>query len=179
MKVIAILLFIVTLSSCSSPTDDLQAWADRIKAQPAGRIKPMPEVIEYKPHDYQSALEKSPFADLEPEIESQLRELHEGCDESIKPDSSRRKEDLERYSLDSMEMVGVLYKKKQASKWGLVKMTAGPAQGNVVYVQEGNYVGINHGKIVAIEDEQIEIITLVPDSKGCWEQRTVYMALAQ
>ncbi len=179
MKVITIFLAILALSSCASPTDDLRAWADRIKAQPPGRIKPMPEVVEYKPHDYQSALEKSPFADLEAEIESQLRELHQGCDDSIRPDASRRKEDLERYSLDSMDMVGVLYKKKDLLKWGLIKMTAGPAAGNVMYVKEGNYLGINHGRIISIEDEQIEIVTLVPDSKGCWEQRTVYMALAQ
>jgi len=63
--------------------------------------------------------------------------------------------------------------------WGLIRMTAGPSSGSVVHVTEGNYVGINHGQIVAIGDQQIEVSTLVPDSRGCWEKRTIYMALAQ
>nr|WP_256435596.1 pilus assembly protein PilP [Aliikangiella sp. G2MR2-5] len=163
--------------SCSSNTEDLQAWVDRVKAKPPGRIKPMPEVKEYKPHDYSSAHLKSPFADLEPELEAQIKQLVEGCDETIQPDTSRHKEDLERYSLDSMEMVGSVENKSKL--WGLIKMTAGPAEGNIFHVRQGNYLGINHGRIVEISEDQIEITTLVPDSKGCWEQRTVYMALAQ
>ncbi|WP_185964359.1 pilus assembly protein PilP [Aliikangiella marina] len=165
------------MSACGGNTNDLRAWVDTIKAKPPGRIKPMPEVKEYKPHDYQSAHLKSPFSELEPELESQLQALVDGCDESIRPDTSRRKEDLERYSLDSMEMVGIVNNNQK--QWGLVRMTAGPAKDNVFHVTVGNYLGINHGQIMKIEEQQIEITTLVPDSKGCWEQRTVYMALAQ
>lgn len=176
-KLILISLLGLLLSSCSSNTDDLTSWVARIKAQPAGRIDPMPEVQEYKPHDYSSAHLKSPFSDLEPELESQLQALHDGCDESIQPDVSRRKEELERYSLDSMEMVGMV--EQPGKKWGLLRLTAGPSAGSVPHVQIGDYLGINHGRIVAINEQQIEVTTLVPDSKGCWEERTIYMALAQ
>ena len=100
------LALVLVLASCSSNTDDLQAWVDRIKAQPPGRIQPMPEVKEYKPHDYSSGHLKSPFSEIDPAHDDVLKILVEGCDESIQPDSSRRKEDLERYALDSMEMVG-------------------------------------------------------------------------
>ncbi len=165
------------LVSCSSNTDDLNSWVNQIKAQPPGRIQPMPEVKEYQPHDYSSAHLKSPFSELELELETQLQQLHAGCDESVQPDTSRRKEDLERFSLDSMEMVGKIDNRNNL--WGLIRMTAGPAEGNVYHVVEGNYLGINHGQIVKITEEQIEVSTLVPDSKGCWERRTVYMALAQ
>ena len=166
-----------TLSACSSNTDDLSAWVERIKAQPAGRIEPMPEVKEYKPHDYSSAHLKSPFSELEPELETQLQMLHDGCDDSIQPDVTRRKEELERYSLDSMEMVGMV--DQPGKKWGLIRMTAGPTEGVVKDVRVGEYMGINHGRIVDINELQIEVKTLVPDSKGCWEQRTIYMSLTQ
>jgi len=168
---------ILSVAACTGNTDDLRAWVDRIKAQPPGRIAPMPEVKEYKPHDYASAHLKSPFSEMEPELETQLQALHDGCDDSVKPDPSRRKEDLERYSIDSMEMVGIL--ERPGKLWGLIRLTAGPAKGSVVNVSEGNYVGINHGSIVKIDEQQIEISTLIPDSKGCWEKRTIYMALAQ
>jgi len=165
------------LASCSSNTEDLQAWVDRIKAQPPGRIQPMPEVKEYKPHDYSSGHLKSPFSEIDVDHDDVLKVLIEGCDQSIQPDPDRRKEDLERYALDSMEMVGSVQNKNRL--WGLIKMTAGPAEGSVFHVNEGNYLGINHGQIVKITEDQIEISTLVPDSKGCWERREVYMALAQ
>lgn len=177
LKTLGVLFATFLLSACSSSTEDLKAWVDRIKAQPPGRIQPMPEIVEYKPHDYSAGHLKSPFSDLAPELEAQLQALHEGCDESVQPDPSRRKEDLEKYSLDSMEMVGVLNNKNK--KWGLIKMTAGPVKDRVFNVTEGNYLGINHGSILSITEHQIEISTLVPDSKGCWERRTVYMALAQ
>lgn len=176
-KLVLIIFGGMLLASCSSNTEDLSAWVEQIKAKPPGRIEPVPDVIEYKPHDYSSAHLKSPFSDLQPELESQLQALHDGCDEAIQPDVTRRKEDLERYSLDSMEMVGLVNNDEKL--WGLIRMTAGPTTGNVIWVTKGDYMGINHGQIVNIDEQQIEVSTLVPDNKGCWEERTIYMALAQ
>jgi len=165
------------LTACGGNTDDLESWVDTIKAKPPGRIEPMPDVKVYQPHDYSSSDSRSPFATMELELEQQLKLLHEGCDENIRPDPDRRREDLERYSLDSMEMVGIL--KRPGKEWGLVKMTAGPISGNVVRVKTGEYLGIHHGQINAINDQQIEISTLVPDSKGCWEKRSVFLTLSE
>lgn len=166
-----------TLASCGGNTEDLESWVDNIKAKPPGRIEPMPDVKIYQPHDYSSATLRSPFAVMEMELEQQLKLLHDGCDEAIRPDPERRREDLERYSLDSMEMVGTL--NRPGKEWGLIRMTAGPISGNVVKVQSGEYLGIHHGQINAITPQQIEISTLVPDSKGCWEKRKVFLSLAE
>jgi len=170
-------IFSVILASCGGNTEDLESWVDNIKAKPPGRIEPMPDVKVYQPHDYSSATLRSPFAIMEMELEQQLKLLHDGCDEAIRPDPDRRREDLERYSLDSMEMVGTL--NRPGKEWGLIRMTAGPISGNVVKVQAGEYLGIHHGQIDSISAQQIEISTLVPDSKGCWEKRTVYLSLAE
>ena len=174
------LLLLVTslfLISCGGNTDDLKAWVDTIKAKPPGRIEPMPDVKVYQPHDYSSQALRSPFAVMELELEQQLKLLHDGCNEAIRPDPDRRREDLERYSLDSMEMVGTL--NRPSKEWGLIRMTAGPIRGNVVKVQAGDYLGIHHGQIINISEQQIEITTLVPDSKGCWEERRVYLTLTE
>lgn len=176
-KFVTVLLASLTLAACGGNTDDLKAWVDTIKAKPPGRIKPMPDVKVYQPHDYMSAGLRSPFFESEPELEVRLKLLHDGCDENVRPDPNRRREDLERYSLDSMEMVGTL--DKPGKQWGLIRMTAGAISGNVVRVQTGEYLGINHGQIQKIEDSQIEISTLVPDSKGCWEKRKVYLTLSE
>lgn len=172
-----ILLIVAGLYGCSGDSDDLRTWVDEIKKQPPRPIDKMPQIVQYKPYDYSSAALKSPFAEIELELESELRELQEGCDESIQPDLTRIKEDLERFSLDSMEMVGIL--QNDQALWGLLKLTAGDSKDSVYKVEVGNYVGINHGNIVAITEEQIEVETLVPDNKGCWEKRTIYLKLAQ
>ncbi len=177
LKGLVLGLSTLVLVSCGGNTDDLEAWVDTIKAKPPGRIEPMPDVKVYQPHDYSSATLRSPFAVTELELEQQLRLLHEGCDESIQPDPERRREDLERYSLDSMEMVGLLTRPNK--EWGLIRMTAGPISGNVVKVQTGEYLGIHHGQIKNITDSQIEISTLIPDSKGCWERRDVFLTMAE
>jgi len=177
LKKLIIGFLAILLVSCGGNTDDLEAWVDTIKAKPPGRIEPMPDVKIYQPHDYSSAALRSPFAVMELELEQQLKLLHEGCDEAIQPDPDRRREDLERYSLDSMEMVGLV--KRPGKEWGLIRMTAGPISGNVVKVQTGEYLGIHHGQIEKISDQQIEISTLIPDSKGCWEQRKVFLTLAE
>ena len=177
IRALMLSLFSITLISCGGNTDDLEAWVDTIKAKPPGRIEPMPDVKVYRPHDYASALDRSPFASMQPELEAQLKLLHDGCDESVQPDPNRRREDLERFSLDSMEMVGTL--NRPGKEWGLIRMTAGPNSGQVVKVENGEYLGIHHGQINNISDRQIEISTLVPDSKGCWEKRKVYLTLAE
>jgi len=176
-RLILAMVLSLLVAACGKSTSDLEAWVDTIKAKPPGRIEPMPDIKEYKPHDYESAHLRSPFALMQLELEQQLRLLHEGCDDSIKPNPDRRREDLERYSLDSMEMVGTL--SGPGKEWGLIKMTAGPISGNVVKVQVGEYLGIHQGRIITMGDQQIEISTLVPDSKGCWEQRTVYLTLTE
>ncbi len=168
---------VMLLVSCGGHTDDLQSWVDTIKAKPPGRIEPMPDVKVYQPHDYSSSTLRSPFADMEPELEAQLKLLHDGCDEEIRPDPERRRENLERYSLDSMEMVGIL--KRPGKEWGLIRMTAGPLSGNIERVKKGEYLGIHHGQILGISEQQIEVTTLVPDSKGCWERRKVFLTLAE
>ncbi len=176
-RLLSLGLLSMVLSACGGNTEDLEVWVDNIKAKPPGRIEPMPDVKVYQPHDYSSAALRSPFAIMELELEQQLKLLHDGCDEAIRPDPDRRREDLERYSLDSMEMVGTL--DRPGKEWGLIRMTAGPISGNVVKVQVGEYLGINHGQINAITEQQIEISTLVPDSKGCWEKRKVFLALSE
>jgi len=167
----------VLLVSCGGNQDDLDTWVDNIKAKPPGRIEPMPDVKVYQPHDYSSFSERSPFAAMQPELEAQLKLLHDGCDESVTPDPERRREELERFSLDSMEMVGTI--NRGGTGWGLIRMTAGPNVGQVIKVLTGEYLGIHHGQINNISEQKIEIATLVPDNKGCWEKRTVYLSLAE
>lgn len=171
---LSVLSFFV-LVGCESNTEDLRSWVKQVKAKPAGPIEPMPEVKQTPSFEYSASDYRSPFAELEPEVESELQVIAEGCDAAVQPDPNRRREDLERYSVDSMEMVGAM--SKDSVNWGLLKMTSGPSRGKVFKVSSGNYIGVNHGKIVDINAFRIVVETLVPDGQGCWEKRVINLAL--
>ncbi len=174
-SVLAVSLSLLLVVGCESDTEDLETWVQSVKAKPAGPIEPMPEVKRTPSFEYSAMDLKSPFAELEPEVESELQTIAEGCDASVQPDPNRRREDLERYSVDSMEMVGAM--STAGVNWGLIKMTAGPASGKVFKVSVGNYLGVNHGRILDINEFRIMIETLVPDGQGCWEKRVLNLAL--
>ena len=75
----------------------------------------------------------------------------------IKPDTERRKEELEAYSLDTLRMVGTLTNAK--GLWGLIKAK----DGTIHRVQVGNHMGQNYGKIIRILEDKIELMEIVPD----------------
>jgi hypothetical protein len=84
---------------------------------------------------------------------------------------TRRKEALEAYPLDSLDMVGTI-----GAGGGLLGLVMAPDK--VTYrVRPGNYLGQNDGKIVAIYDDRIEIVELVPDGAGGWLERQAKIAL--
>jgi type IV pilus assembly protein PilP len=91
----------------------------------------------------------------------------------IVPDLLRRKEELERYALDALKMVGTLV--QGDTNWALVV-----APGGVLHrVRVGNYVGQNNGQITRIDEGQIQLTEIVNDGGGEWRERQAAVALKQ
>lgn len=154
-------LFVLVLVGCSS-TDDLKDLKDQlaeIEAKPKGRIPPPPEFKAFQTFTYQSAGLRSPFErPVEVIFESKLQ-----ANASVKPDMQRRKEALERFSLDSMSFVGTLVKEdeKGAALWAIID----DGEGGVHRIKEGNYLGQNHGKVLSITDRRVEVLEIVPSGQ--------------
>jgi type IV pilus assembly protein PilP len=88
-----------------------------------------------------------------------------------RPDSARRKQTLEQFPLDGLDMVGTLGRGN-----GLVALLMAPDK--VTYrVQTGAYVGQNDGRVTAIHEDRIELVELVPDGAGGWLERPASIAL--
>jgi Tfp pilus assembly protein PilP len=71
-----------------------------------------------------------------------------------------------------MRMVGTL--EQEATIWGLVQTS----DGTIHRVHEGNYLGRNHGRIVRINEDEIELTELVPNGRGGWIERQQAVALS-
>jgi type IV pilus assembly protein PilP len=155
---------LATAAGCSNDTDQLRAKIAEIKSRPGGRIEPLPEVKPYETFAYPSAGLRSPF---EPGVPASASGPN-----AIRPDSSRPREFLEQYSLDTLRMVGTL--RLQNRTYGLVQTK----DGLVHRVLPGNHLGQNDGRITAIDEGKISLIEIIPDGMGGFVERPAALALS-
>lgn len=161
-------LLLMALSACSENTDDLDNYIAAVKARPADPIPPIPPVKTYTPYQYEGLTGRDPFR----------QSINEGSDDvrstagtGPRPDFDRPREYLERYELDTLEMVGTF--SKEGSDWALVE----DPEGIIHRVPVGNYIGKNHGRVVKIEAAQVDISELISDGGGGWLVREASLVL--
>ena len=164
LRTVAAVAVLATVAGCSDDTDELRAKIAEIKARPGGRIDPLPEVKPYETFAYPASDERSPF---EPGMPASATGPN-----AIRPDSSRPREFLEQFSLDTLRMVGTL--KLQGRVYGLVQTK----DGLVHRVLPGNHLGQSDGRITAIEEGKISLIEIVPDGMGGFVERPAALGLS-
>ena len=166
----AAMAFALLLNGCANPNlDELQAYVEQQKSEPPGRIEPLPEIKSIITFAYEADSRRDPFVPMESEDQEQMGLAESG----IAPDFNRRKEELESYSLDSIRMVGIL--EQLGVTWGLVKTK----EGTIHRVKTGNYMGQNHGRIVQISEDRIDLTEIVQDGTGGYSERQASLALAE
>jgi len=162
------------LSGCGEGVGDLRQFVQQIRAKPPGRIEPIPEFQPYQNFEYTSHDLRDPFRLVDfrrPELnEEEIDKLTAG----LRPDIDRIKEPLEDFPLDTLRLKGSI-DDKEGIKWGLIF-----APDNTIHrVIEGNYVGQNHGRIIAVSDQTIELTEIVPDGLGNYIERSSAITLIE
>ena len=161
--------FAVVACSSSGDVGDLQAYVDDVGSKPRGRVEPIPEFKPYEAFTYRASALRSPFS--LPDVPEESERLNSnGVD--IRPDKDRTKEYLEQFDIDQLGMVGTL-QKPQGDLFALVK----DGYGGGVRGREGEDLGRNHGRIIAIQSDRINLIEIVPDGQGGWLERPRTLAL--
>ncbi len=162
-------LLSATLFGCGGGGDyaDLRAFMDEVEARPKGRIEPLPTIQQVPPYSYQASNLRSPF---EPPVVIKRVERDRGGVQ-VTPDFNRSKQYLEQFPIASLAMVGTLA--QGGSIYGLVR----DADGGVHRVQNGDYMGTDHGQIQSIGEGAIELIEIVPDGNQGWVERARTVAL--
>lgn len=166
------LVLMMALSGCANEdVTDLNQYIAEVKARPKGPIEPLPEIKVIEPYVFKPEGLRDPFKAMEKAEESENVEAAIG--NGIKPDMTRRKEELEAFPIESLKMVGTIVMK--SNLWGLVKAD----DGTIHRVREGNYLGKNHGKIIHIVTDKIELMEIVPDKPGTWREQQASLALTE
>jgi len=163
---------LVLISGCvNDDVSDLTTYMAKVKARPKGKIAPLPEIKIVEPFIFKPAGLRDPFRPVERLDEHDDIEVSSGT--GIRPDTNRRKEELELYSLDTLRMVGTL--SMHSGLWGLVKAS----DGTIHRVKVGNHMGRNYGKIIRIVQDKIELMEIVPDQQGTWKEQQAALALTE
>ena len=155
------------ISACSRDMADLEAYIADVDARPGGRVEALPVIRPYESFSYDAYDLRSPFTP-----DSPLGPASEGSN-GLRPDSRRTREYLEQFPLDTLQMVGTLT--HEGHYFGLLQ-----ASDSLIHrVQIGNYAGQNDGRILEIDETEIQIIEIIPDGIGGYMERTASIGLGE
>lgn len=157
-----ILTSLLVLSACAEEHSDLQSWMQKTKAEAKSKIKPPQAPEPLQPVTYFPPSVNGPHA-----FNSQ--KLKAAFQNSSAPDMNRSKELLENYSLENLRFIGSIGTAGNLS--GLIEVDA-DGEKKVYTVKPGNYLGQNYGKISKITSDKIDIIEVVENAEGNWENRS-------
>ncbi len=169
-RLFAIGLGLVALSACSDGGDfaDLRAYMDEVRAKPKGSIEPLPAFLPYEAFTYSAASLRHPF---QPPMKLDLAQRQKGT-KDIKPDDTRIKQFLEQFNIENFVMVGTLA--NGVGNYALIKGGDG-----VHRVKIGDYLGRNHGRVVEINEAEVDVVEIVPDGDGGWLERPRSLTLKE
>lgn len=161
-SIVSLCAAMILIAACgSSSFPDLDKYMADVKARPAGHIEPIPAFTAYKTFIYSAAGSRNPFQQpVEVKDITRLQRLVK-----VKPDTSRPKEFLEQFSIDSLNMVGTL--QMDGTLWALIQ----DAQGSVHRVKIGNYMGKNYGRIVELTENDVSVVEVVSNGPEEWVER--------
>lgn len=156
----------LSMTACGGGRDDLEAWVDQVKARRGAPLEPLPVLKTFDAFAYDAFNLREPFAPWE---DGEERVASSGV--GPRPDPDRRKEALEAFPLDALDMVGTIGMGE--SMYGLIKAPDG-----VVYrTRPNNYVGQSDGRITGIYEDRIELVELIPNGVGGWIEEPALIPL--
>lgn len=169
LKILSCVALIAVLPACTrgvtSPPGDapnLEAWVAEVRARPAPPLEPLPVMQQFETFEYAAQAMRDPFSDAWVSAEG---------GNGTRPDPNRRKEPLEAFPLDALDMVGTI-----GGGSGLIALVMAPDK--VTYrVRPGVYLGQSDGRVTGVYEDRIELIELVPDGAGGWLERPAALAL--
>lgn len=168
-QVLMVLISLLAIAGCtrgitSTPGEapNLEKWVAEVKARPAPPLDPLPVMQQFETFEYAAHNLRDPFS-------TAFTDTDNGS--GLRPDRQRRKQVLEQFPLDSLDMVGTLGR-------GEATVALVMAPDKVTYrVRPGNYMGQSDGRVTGVFEDRIELVELVPDGAGGWLERPASVAL--
>ena len=149
------------LAACGNPDmTDLEDYASQVRMRRPPPIPPLPDYPLVESFPYDPGQRRDPFL-----MDKEMAIITPEAPDSggMAPDPHRPRENLERFALDGLLMQGIL--QQDGKIWGLV---LAKEDHTLHRVAVGNYLGKNHGRVIRITEQKIELIELIQDGAGRW-----------
>lgn len=170
---LAVAVALLALTGCSRDMGELNAYIADVKARPPQPIDPIPPVRTYTPYLYEGTEARNPFSSSTSEgADAGPADVAAAAD-GPRPDFDRPKEYLERFELDTLEMMGTFA--NDEGYWGLVR----DPDGVVHRVTIDNHMGKNYGRVIGVQEGEITLTELITDGAGGWLVREASIALGE
>ena len=151
-----------SITSTPGKAPNLEEWVAEVKARPAPPLDPLPVMQQFETFEYSAQNLRDPFSTAFSAGSSAA---------GPRPEANRRKQVLENFPLDSLDMVGTIGK-----RGALVALVMVPDK--VTYrVRPGDYMGQADGRVTGVFEDRIELVELVPDGAGGWLERPATVSL--
>ncbi|MFW1676558.1 pilus assembly protein PilP [Pontibacter sp. JAM-7] len=179
-KLLSLMSVSILLTGCVDwveGTDDLKVFVEKAKASAPGRIEPLPESKPYESFVYEGASMREPFRPLLPVTPEAIAgaDGNGAVDNGIKPNKERIKDYLETFSVDDLEMVGIIFKRGKPSSWALIR----DPNAEVHRVTVGDRLGLDFGEVVALDERKIQLKEIISNGRGGWMYRSRTLALEE
>ena len=168
-KIASIVCSVTVLAGCGANIDDLIVYTEQVKANTQVSIVPYPEFKSLPSVQYEAQNMRSPFTRSLQQTASAVAVQTANCQQ---PNTNRPKQPLEGYGLDGLQMAGVFT--SDGRQYALVKAN----DGSLHKVTQGSYVGLFHGRVVAIKKDEILIKEMLPDGAGCWKSKNATLTMS-
>ena len=169
MKITTMFCAVALLTGCGASIDDLISYTEQVKANTQVSIVPYPEFKALPSVQYEAQSLRSPFMRSTQQSNSAVAVQTPNC---IQPNNNRKKHVLENYGIDGLQMAGVFTSNGQ--KYALIKAN----DSSLHKVTRGSYLGLFHGRVVEIKNNEILIQEMLPDGAGCWKSKNATLTMS-
>ena len=160
---------LAVLAGCSDGDEELRQWMEQQRKETRPRVEPISPPTKFVPQPYLSAKALEPFSQRKMSATSQITRQPNAV---LASEMRRRKEPLEAFPLDGMAMVGSV--SRGGKPFALIRVD------NLLhYVQVGEYMGQNYGRITKITEKDVTLREIVQDAAGEWIERTSTLQLQE
>lgn len=161
------------LVACGGEHQEIRAWMQQERAKSRPAVKPLPEPKPYEAVSYIPPIGIEPFASARLVQAINAANATNPTSELYRTVvQSHRKQPLEAYPLDALQYVGML--KKAGRTIALIQMDS------LLYqVRVGDFMGLNYGRIMRIEEGQLALREVIQDATGDWVERDTTLDLQE
>ncbi len=164
------LITALTLAACTADHDELRQWMEQQRREIKPNVTPLQAPKKFDPEPYSQSQAVEPFSGQK--LSVALKQEARAPNSLLARQLNRRKEPLEAYPLDSMNMVGSVT--KQGLPYALLRVDA------LLYqVKVGDHIGQNYGQITGISETEVTLKETVQDAAGEWIERPATLQLQE